>query len=97
MNITQKLYSKTHLNDVLAIMFFSYVAYFVTSHKIVSSYISTSSLSYAQRFFSKMKLVKTSLRTPLKQTNLENIPGLHISAEQPKVLMILFFKIVGMN
>ena len=40
------------------------------------------SLSYAQRYFSKRKLVKTFLHTQLKQTNLEN--GLHISAESPK-------------
>ena len=40
------------------------------------------SLSYVQRFFSKMKVVKTSLCTQLKQTNLEN--WLHIPTESPK-------------
>ena len=35
-----------------------------------------------QRFLSKMKLVKNSLRTRLKQTNLEN--WFHISKESPK-------------
>ena len=41
-----------------------------------------SSVSCIQRFFSKMILVKTSLCTQLKQTNLEN--RLHISTESPK-------------
>ena len=53
---------------------FLYTVYFdvVTSHKVFFSSISTSSLSCAQRFFSKMKLVKTLLLTQLKQINLEN-------------------------
>ena len=54
----------------------------VTSHKTFFSFISMSSLSYVQRFFSKRKLVKTSLCTRLKQTYLEN--RLHISKESPK-------------
>ena len=62
---------------LLSYSFFIYPVYFgvVTSHKY---YFHTS----AQRFFSKMKLVKTSLRTQLKQTNLEN--RLHILTESPK-------------
>ena len=54
----------------------------VTSHKMFFSYISTSSLSYVRRFFSKRKLMKTSLHTQLKQTNLED--RLNISTEIPK-------------
>ena len=54
----------------------------VTSDKIFFSRINTSSLSCIQRFFSKMKMVKTLLRTQLKQTNLEN--RLHISTKIPK-------------
>ena len=38
-----------------------------------------SSLPCVRRFFSEMKLVKTTLRTQLKQTNLEN--RLHILTE----------------
>ena len=54
------------------------------------SCINTSNLSSLQRFFSKMKLLKTLLRTQLK--HLEN--RLHISKKvQNKVLMILFFTI----
>ena len=59
---------------------FLYTTYFVTSHKILFSCIS--SLSCVQRLFSKMKLVKTSLHTQLKHTNLEN--RFNISAENPK-------------
>ena len=51
----------------------------VISHKIFFLSISTSSLP---NFFSKMKLAKSSLRTQLKQTNLEN--RLRISTESPK-------------
>ena len=54
----------------------------VTSDKMFFSCINRSSLSCVQRLFSKMKLVKTSLRTQLKQTNLEN--RLHILTEKPK-------------
>ena len=56
------------------LLYFLYTVYFgvVTSDKILFSCISMSSLSYIQRFFSKMKLVKILLRTELKQTNLEN-------------------------
>ena len=39
------------------------------------------SIHRVQRFFSKMKLVETLLRTQLKQTHLEN--RLHISTETP--------------
>ena len=58
-----------------------YTVYFgaVTSHKICFSCISTSSLSYVQRFSSKRELVKIFLCTPLKQINPEN--GLHIATE----------------
>ena len=52
------------------------------SYKIYFSYWSTSSLSCVPRFFSEMKLVKTSLHTQLKQTNMDN--WLHISTEIPK-------------
>ena len=85
MNCTQKLYNKTYV-------------YFgvVTSHKIFFSCISTSSLSYGQRFFSKRKLVKTSLCTQLKQTNLE-IDIIFQQKVQKKVLMILFFNILWIN
>ena len=41
-------------------------------HKIFFSCISTSSFSSVQRFFSKMKLLKTMFYTQLKQTNLKN-------------------------
>ena len=41
-----------------------------------------SHLSYVQKFFCKMKLVKTSLPTQLRQTNLGN--WLYISTESPK-------------
>ena len=63
---------------------FLYTLYFgvVTYHKILFSCINMSSLSCVQRFFSKMKLVKTLLYTQLKQTNLEN--QLHISPESQK-------------
>ena len=66
------------------LLYFLYTVYFgvVTSDKILFSCISMSSLSYIQRFFSKMKLVKILLRTKLKQTNLEN--RLHITTETPK-------------
>ena len=64
---------------------FLYTVYFgvVTSHKMFFSCISTSSLSYIQRFFSKRIIVKTFLHTQLlKHTNLEN--QLHISMGSPK-------------
>ena len=68
------------------ILFFFTIIYCVVWYcyfwKNIFSYISTSDLSYVQKFFSKMKLVKTSLCTQLKQTNLEN--WLHISIESPK-------------
>ena len=69
---------------MLLLLYFLYTVYFgvVTSDKILFSCISMSSLSYIQRFFSKMKLVKILLRTKLKQTNLEN--RLHITTETPK-------------
>ena len=51
----------------------------ITYHKIFFSWISMPSLSCVQRFFSKMKLEKTSLPTQLKQADLEN--QLHISTE----------------
>ena len=82
----------------LLLYYFLYTLYFgfVTSHQIFFSCIITSSLSYVQRFFSKRKLVKTSLHTQLKQTNLEN--RFHISQKvQKKVLMILFFNISWIN
>ena len=85
MNITQKLYNKIHLTSVLAlILIFLYTVYFDTvfSHKKLFLCISTSSLSCVQRLFFKMKLVKNSIPTQLKQTNLEN--PLHISRESPK-------------
>ena len=63
---------------------FLYTVYFsvVTSHKMLFSCISMSSLSYVKIFFSKRKLGKTLLRTQLKQTNLEN--RLLISIESAK-------------
>ena len=54
---------------------------FITSHKIFSC-ISKYCSSCIQRFFSKMKLMKISLLTQLKQTNLEN--WLQISTDSPK-------------
>ena len=59
MNIRQKLYYKTHLNAVLALIFFFNILYsdVVISHKMLYS-CSMSSLSYAKDSFSKMKLVK---------------------------------------
>ena len=53
-----------------------------TSHKILFSCISTSSLTCVPKIFYKMKLVKILLRTELKKPNLEN--RLHISTESPK-------------
>ena len=44
----------------------------VTSHEILFSCIRTFSLSYVQKFFSEIKLLKTLLRTELNPTNLEN-------------------------
>ena len=69
----------------LLLYYFLYV-YFgvVTSHKIIFSCISTSSLACAQRIFHKMKVVKISLHTQLEQTNLE------IDFIFQKVLIILF-------
>ena len=49
---------------------------------IITTCKSMSSLPYIQRFFSKMRLEKTSLLTHLKQTNLKN--WLHISIESSK-------------
>ena len=57
------------------------------------SYLSMSSLSCVQRFFSKIKLVKTLVHTQLNQTNLENQP--HNSTESLKE-GILFFNILWM-
>ena len=54
----------------------------VTPHKMFFSCISASGMSYIQRYFFKRKLVKTSIHTQLKQTNLEN--RLHILRESPK-------------
>ena len=79
------MYNEIHLNGVLAlIFFFLYTVYFgtVNSHKMLFSCISTSSLSYVQRFAPKRKLVKSQLHTKLKQTNLDNRP--YISTESPK-------------
>ena len=58
-----------------------------TSHKRFFSCISTSGLSCVQRFFSKMMLVKTSLRTQLKQTN--KLIDFIFQPKVHKVLMIL--------
>ena len=72
-----------HLNDVLAhIFFFIYCVLQCCTYKIFFSCISTSRFSYVQRFFSKMKLVKTSLHIQLKQINLEN--WLHTFTESSK-------------
>ena len=62
---------------------FSYTMCFVVVNfdKIHFSCIGTSSFLCIQSFFSKMKLVKTSLHTQLNQANLEN--KLHISTEGP--------------
>ena len=54
----------------------------VTSHEILFSCIRTFSLSFVQKFFSEIKLLKTLLRTELNPTNLEN--RLYISTETPK-------------
>ena len=47
--ITQELYSKIHLNDILLLYSSLYTLYFaiVTFHKMFYSCISTSSLAYA--------------------------------------------------
>ena len=64
---------------------------FCILYTLVLLCVSMYRLSCIQRFFYKMKLVKTLLHTQLKQTNLEN--QRHISTESPKrVLMILFLK-----
>ena len=56
MNIKEKLYNKIYLNAVLASKFiFCYIVYFgvVTSHKILKSCRSTSSLAFAKDSFLK--------------------------------------------
>ena len=58
------------------------VLFFYVKSKMLFSCIITSSLSYGKILFSKKKLVKTSLRTQWKQTNLEN--WLYVSKELPK-------------
>ena len=80
----------------LLLYYLLYTVYFVvvTSHKIFFSCISTSSLPYGQRFFSR-KLVKTLLCTQLKQTNLEN--RFHISTESPKSFDSTVFNILWIN
>ena len=72
MNIMQKLYNKIHLNYVIAFIIFFIYMYFgvVTSDKILFSCISTSSLSYIQKFHSKMKLVKTLVHIESKSGKL---------------------------
>ena len=54
----------------------------VAPHDMIFSCISNSRLSYVQRFFFEGKLVKTSLRTQLKQINLES--RFHILKESLK-------------
>ena len=78
-NIMQKLHNKIHLNCA-CIYIFLYTVYFDVDNFFFLC-TSTSSLSWIQRFFSKMKLLKTYC-TQLKQTNLES--RLHISKESPK-------------
>ena len=72
MNIMQKLYNKIHLNYVIAFIIFFIYMYFgvATSDKILFSCISTSSLSYIQKFHSKMKLVKTLVHIESKSGKL---------------------------
>ena len=82
MNFMRKLYNKIHLNGAHDSFLYTVYFGFVTSHKIFFSCISTSSLSYVQKFFSKRKLVKSLFCTQLKQIYLEN--QLHISTESPK-------------
>ena len=55
MNITQKLYTKIHLNGVLVYLYFLYIVYFgvVISHKMFFSCLSTSSLHLFQDSFLK--------------------------------------------
>ena len=69
---------------------------FFTYYVLLSSYflknilsISASRFSCVQRSFSKMKLVKTLLRTQLKQTNLES------SLHTPIEIKIVFQNFVG--
>ena len=69
---------------------------FFTYYVLLSSYflknilsISASRFSCVQRSFSKMKLVKTLLRTQLKQTNLES------SLHTPIEIKIVFQTFVG--
>ena len=84
MNITQKYYNKIYLNYVLAPIFFFYIlcTYLLLFLIKYSFHVKVCLVCHLQRFFPKMELVKTSLPTQLKQTNLEN--QLHISAESPK-------------
>ena len=51
--MTQKRYSKVHLNAVMVIFFFQDIVVIgvVTSHKILFLCISTSSLSYTKNYF----------------------------------------------
>ena len=81
----------------LLLYYLLYTVYFVvvTSHKIFFSCISTSSLPYGQRFFSRRKLVKTLLCTQLKQTNFEN--QFHISTESPKSFDSTVFNTLWIN
>ena len=84
MNITQKLYNKINLNDVLALIFFFYKLCTSVLLLLIKYFFHAQArlLFHLQRFFPKMRLVETSLRTQLKQTNLEN--RLSISAKSPE-------------
>ena len=76
--------NKIYLNYVLALLIFFYRPYTSMLLLLKKYYFHASVrlVCHVQRFFPKIKLVKTSLRTQLKQTNLEN--WLHIWTESPK-------------
>ena len=77
-------------------IFFYIPRVYKKNKKILFSCLRKSSLSCIQRFFSKMKLVKTLFRTQLKQTNLVN--RFHISTESlKKRFNDIFFNIWWMN
>ena len=86
MNITQKCYSKIHLNVLALIFFFIYCQILCTLVLLLlikySFHAKVCLVCDRFKDYFKMKLLKTLLRTQLKQTNLEN--WFHILTESPK-------------
>ena len=84
----QKRYNKMHLNDLLGLYYFLYTVYFsvVTSHKMLFSCISMSSLSYVKKILF-LKEVGENLITYSNQTKLQN--QLYISTESPKLFFVI--------